>query len=101
MTQLASSTFLLKKGHTGPYDKIFWHFVQSKLKYFSKQDSINSLGRKASQQSSVCQEAPNTQPGHPLSLCGSVQGQAGRGFEQPHLVEGIPAHGRGAELDDL
>ena len=32
---------------------------------------------------------------------GSVQGQAGRGFEQPDLVEDVPAHSRGAELDDL
>jgi len=23
------------------------------------------------------------------------------GFEQPGLVEGVPAHGRGVELDDL
>ena len=28
-------------------------------------------------------------------LPGRVQGQVGRGFEQPGLVEGIPAHGRG------
>lgn len=28
-------------------------------------------------------------------LPGSVQGQAGWGFEQPSLVEGVPAHGRG------
>jgi len=28
-------------------------------------------------------------------LPGSVQGQAGRGFEQPGLVEGVPARGRG------
>ena len=27
-------------------------------------------------------------------LPGSVQGQAGRGFEQPGLLEGVPAHGR-------
>ena len=27
-------------------------------------------------------------------LPGSVQGQVGRGFEQPGLVEGVPAHGR-------
>ena len=26
---------------------------------------------------------------------GSVQGQAGWGFEQPGLVEGVPARGRG------
>ena len=32
---------------------------------------------------------------------GRVQGQVGRGFEQPGLVEGVPAHGRGVELDDL
>jgi len=36
--------------------------------------------------------------GCPLPV--SVQGQAGRGFEQPGLVEGVPAHGRGVELDD-
>ena len=29
-------------------------------------------------------------------LPGSVHGQVGRGFEQPGLVEGVPAHGRGA-----
>ena len=28
-------------------------------------------------------------------LPGSVQGQLGWGFEQPGLVEGVPAHGRG------
>ena len=28
-------------------------------------------------------------------LPGSVQGQVGGGFEQPGLVEGVPAHGRG------
>jgi len=26
---------------------------------------------------------------------GSIQGQVGWGFEQPGLVEGVPAHGRG------
>ena len=31
-----------------------------------------------------------------MPLPGSVQGQAGCGFEQPGLVEGVPAHGRGA-----
>jgi len=30
-------------------------------------------------------------------LPGSVQGQVGWGFEQPGLVEGVPAHGRGLE----
>jgi len=28
-------------------------------------------------------------------LPGNVQGQVGWGFEQPGLVEGVPAHGRG------
>jgi len=28
-------------------------------------------------------------------LPGRVQGQVGRGFEQPALVEGVPARGRG------
>ena len=28
-------------------------------------------------------------------ISGSVQGQVGWGFEQPGLVEGVPAHGRG------
>jgi len=28
-------------------------------------------------------------------VTGNVQGQAGWGFEQPGLVEGVPAHGRG------
>jgi len=31
--------------------------------------------------------------GYPLP--GSVQGQVGQGFEQPGLVQGVPAHGRG------
>ena len=31
-----------------------------------------------------------------MPLPGSVQGQVGRGFEQPGLAEGVPAHGRGA-----
>ena len=36
-----------------------------------------------------------------MPLPGSVQGQVGWGFEQPGLVEGVPAHGRGLGLDDL
>jgi len=28
-------------------------------------------------------------------LPGGVQGQAGWGFEQPDLAEGVPAHGKG------
>ena len=31
-----------------------------------------------------------------MPLPGSVQGQDGWGFEQPGLVEGVPAHCRGA-----
>jgi len=31
------------------------------------------------------------------SSFGSVQGQVGWGFEQPGLVEVVPAHGRGVE----
>ena len=34
-------------------------------------------------------------------LPGSIQGQAGWGFEQPGLVGGVPAYSRGLELDDL
>ena len=32
---------------------------------------------------------------------GSVQGQAGWGFEQRDLVKDVPAHGSGVELGDL
>ena len=35
------------------------------------------------------------------SIPGSVQGQVGWGFEQPGIVEDVPAHGRGVGLDDL
>ena len=31
-------------------------------------------------------------------LPGSVQGQAGWGFEQPDVAEGVPAHGRGVGI---
>ena len=34
-------------------------------------------------------------------LPGSIQGQAGWGFEQPGLEGGVPAYSRGLELDDL
>jgi len=34
-------------------------------------------------------------------LPGSVQGQVGQGVEHPGLVVGVPACGRGLELDDL
>jgi len=32
---------------------------------------------------------------------GNIQGQVGRGSEQPGLVEDVPAHCRGVGLDDL
>lgn len=35
------------------------------------------------------------------ALAGSVQAQAGWGFEQPDLVERAPAHGSGVALEDL
>ena len=35
------------------------------------------------------------------SIIESVQGQVGQGFEQPDLVEDVPAHSRGVGLDDL
>jgi len=34
-------------------------------------------------------------------LPGSDQGQVGWGLEHPGLVEGVPARGRGLELDEL
>ena len=35
-------------------------------------------------------------------IAGSVQGQVGhRGLEQAALVKGVPARGRGVELDEL
>ena len=34
-------------------------------------------------------------------IIGSVQGQVGQDFEQPDLVEGVPAQGRRVGLDDL
>jgi len=33
-----------------------------------------------------------------VPLPGSVQGQVGRGFEQPGLMEGVPTHGRGVGM---
>ena len=37
----------------------------------------------------------------PPSLHGSIQGQAGRGCEEPGLQGGVPAYSRGLELHDL
>ena len=36
-----------------------------------------------------------------MLLPGSIQGQAGWGFEQPALEGGVPAYSRGVELEDL
>ena len=44
-------------------------------------------------------EAAQRSCGYPLP--GRAQGQVGRGWEQPGLVEGVPAHGRGVEQDHL
>ena len=41
------------------------------------------------------------QRGGRCPIPGNVQGQVGRGSEHPDLVEDVPAHGRGVELDDL
>jgi len=38
---------------------------------------------------------PKSSYHHGCPLPGSVQGQAGWGFEQPGLVGGVPAHGGG------
>jgi len=37
------------------------------------------------------------QRGGRCPIVGSVQGQVGWGFEQPGLVEGVPAHDRGLD----
>jgi len=34
-------------------------------------------------------------------IIGSVQSQIGQGFEQPDLLNDVPAHGSGDGLDDL
>jgi len=39
--------------------------------------------------------------GGPCPTSGNIQGQVGRGSEQPGLVEDVPAHCRGVGLDDL
>ena len=36
-----------------------------------------------------------------LWIPGSVQGQAGQSLEHPGMVEHVPVHGRGLELDEL
>jgi len=41
------------------------------------------------------------QRGGGCPIPGNIQGQAGRGSEQPGLVEDVPAHCRGVGLDDL
>ena len=42
----------------------------------------------------------NRLPSEVVDAPGSVQGQAGWGFEQPGLMEGVSVHGRGVGLDD-
>uniref|UniRef100_A0A672UMQ0 Uncharacterized protein n=1 Tax=Strigops habroptila TaxID=2489341 RepID=A0A672UMQ0_STRHB len=45
---------------------------------------------------------PVLPPARAAEGAGSAQGQVGRrGLEQPALVEGVPAHSRGLELDEL
>ena len=41
------------------------------------------------------------QRGGRCPIPGTIQGQVGRGSEQPDLVEDVPAHGRGVGLDAL
>ena len=41
------------------------------------------------------------QRGGRCPIPGNIQGQVGRGFEQPDRVEDVPAHCRGVGLDDL
>ena len=41
------------------------------------------------------------QRGGRCPIPGNIQGQVGRGSEQPDRVEDVPAHGRGAGLDGL
>jgi len=43
----------------------------------------------------------STQRGRGGPIAGNVQGQVGWGSEQPVLVEYVPTHCRGVELDDL
>jgi len=59
----------------------------------------------------ACTHVPRCEGGEALAqvaqrscgcpLPGRVQGQAGWSSEQPGLVEGVPAHGRGLEPGDL
>jgi len=42
-----------------------------------------------------------TQRGGRCPIPGNIQGQVGRGSEQPGLVEDVPAHCREVGLDDL
>ena len=53
-----------------------------------------------------CTEGGDTLEQLPKGGCGcpipgGIQGQAGCGSGQPGLVVGDPAHGRGAETDDI
>jgi len=42
-----------------------------------------------------------SQRGGRCPIPSNIQGQVGRGSEQPDLVEDVPAHCRGVGLDDL
>jgi len=52
-----------------------------------------------------CESSETLQQVHQRScecpLSGSIQGQAGWGFEQPGLEGGVPVYSGGLELDDL
>jgi len=39
--------------------------------------------------------------GHLRTLLAHIQGQVGQGFEQPNLVEEVPAHCKGVGLDEF
>lgn len=43
----------------------------------------------------------NRLPRETVSASSVGDTQGGMGFEQPDLVEGVPAHGKGLELGDL
>ena len=47
------------------------------------------------------EERQVAQIGGRCPIPGNIQGQVGRGSEQPDLLEDVPAHCRGVGLDDL
>ena len=68
-------------------------FSQGLLQTGYKEEIFYSEGAETLQQVS--------QRGGRCPIPGNTQGQAGRGSEQPDLVEGVPAHCRGVGLDGL